>query len=87
MGEKVTTITPRQSLAILALLTSGKVPDAAAAAGVSSKTVYAWLKQPAFQAALGAAAAAALTGLARRIAGLRDSAARSSGASSARRSG
>ncbi|MFZ2358200.1 MAG: hypothetical protein WA040_02535 [Anaerolineae bacterium] len=74
MGEKVT-ITPRQTLAIASLLASGKVADAAKAADVAPKTVYAWLNQPAFQAALSDAAAHALRALARRLAGLGDAAA------------
>lgn len=73
-GEKVT-VTPRQTLAIGALLASGRVTDAATAADVAPKTVYAWLKQPAFEAALSEAASAALAGLARRLAGLGDAAA------------
>lgn len=74
MSEKVT-LTPRQTLAIASLLASGKVSDAAAAADVAPKTVYTWLKQPEFQAALSAATADTLRRLAARLAGLGDAAA------------
>ena len=77
MGEKVTEndLKPRQVAAIAALLATGKIPDASTAAGVSTKTVYAWLKQDAFKAELRQAESDALRGLARRLAGLGESAA------------
>lgn len=77
MAEFVTEnpLRPRQVAAIAALLAHGKIPDAAAAAGVSTKTVYAWLKTPDFSAALRAAEADALRGLSRRLAGLGEAAA------------
>ena len=77
MGEKVTEIDlkPRQVAAIAALLATGKIPDASTAAGVSTKTVYAWLRQDAFKAELRQAESDALRGLARRLAGLGESAA------------
>lgn len=72
MGESVmeNALRPRQVAAIAALLATGKIGDAAAAGGVSSKTIYAWLKQPDFSAALRAAEGEALRSLARRLAGL-----------------
>lgn len=77
MGEKVTEISlrPRQTAAIAALLNTGKVTDAAAAGGVTTKTIYAWLREPDFSAALRAAEADALRGLSRRLAGLGEAAA------------
>lgn len=77
MGENVmeNSLRPRQTAAIAALLASGKVTDAAAAGGVTTKTVYAWLKQPDFSAALRTAESEALRGLSRRLAGLGDAAA------------
>lgn len=77
MGENVTenSLRPRQTAAIAALLASGKVTDAAAAGGVTTKTVYAWLRQPDFSAALRTAESEALRGLSRRLAGLGDAAA------------
>ncbi len=77
MAENVTgnPLRPRQVAAIASLLATGKVPDAATAGGVSTKTVYAWLKQPDFAAALRAAEGDALRGLSRRLAGLGNAAA------------
>ena len=77
MGEKVTEndLKPRQVAAIAALLATGKIPDASTAAGVSTKTVYAWLKQDAFKAELRRAEGDAMRGLVRRLAGLGDLAA------------
>jgi hypothetical protein len=65
-----TDLRPRQMAAIAVLLTSGKIAEAAAAGGVTSKTIYAWLRQEAFSAALRAAEADAMRALARRLAGL-----------------
>ena len=72
MGETVTEneLRPRQVAAIAALLSSGKIADAAAAGGVSTKTIYQWLQQPAFKTALRTAEGDALRSLARRLAGL-----------------
>ena len=66
MGETVTenALKPRQVAAIAALLATGKISDAAAAGGVSTKTVYAWLKQDAFKAELRAAEGDAMRSLA-----------------------
>ena len=41
----------KQEAAILALLTSRTVEDAAGAVGISARTMYRWLKEPAFDAA------------------------------------
>ena len=72
MGETVTenTLRPRQVAAIAALLATGKIGDAATAGGVSTKTIYQWLKQDAFKAELRAAEGEAMRSLSRRLAGL-----------------
>ena len=77
MAETVTenTLTPRQTRAIAALLATGQIGDAATAGGVTNKTIYSWLKMPAFAAALRAAEGEALRSLSRRLAGLGDAAA------------
>jgi transposase-like protein len=46
------TLTPRQSRAIECLLTADSVTEAARQAGVGRTTLYAWMKEPRFQAAL-----------------------------------
>jgi predicted NBD/HSP70 family sugar kinase len=48
-------ITPRQSLALAALLSGGTIEAAAAAAKVSPRTVYSWMQSADFRAALDAA--------------------------------
>lgn len=77
MVETVTenALRPRQVAAIAALLATGKIGDAATAGGVANKTIYAWLKQPAFRDALREAEGEALRNLARQLAGLGDAAA------------
>ena len=60
-------LTPKQRRAVEALLTTGEVAAAAAAAGVSRDTLYRWLKQPAFLAAVRGAEAAALDELSRAL--------------------
>ena len=63
-------LTPKQRKAVEALLTTGEVAAAAQAAGVSRDTLYRWLKQPAFLAAVRAGEARALDELSRRLVGL-----------------
>lgn len=77
MAENATenTLTIKQRAAVMALLTEGDASKAAAAAGVSRQSLYRWMKDPAFAAALRAAEADALRGLSRRLAGLGDAAA------------
>jgi transposase-like protein len=58
-------LTPKQHKAVEALLTTGEVTAAAQAAGVSKDTLYRWLKQPGFQAAVHDAEARALDDLSR----------------------
>ena len=47
-GEK---LVPKQEAAILALLSSRNVEEAARATDVDARTLYRWMKQPAFDAA------------------------------------
>ena len=56
IGEK---LGPKQEAAILALLTSRNVEEAARTAGVSPRALYRWMKEPAFDAAYRAARRAA----------------------------
>ena len=56
---------PKQRKAVEALLTTGDARSAAQAAGVSRDTLYRWLKQPAFLAAVREAEARALDELSR----------------------
>jgi hypothetical protein len=56
IGEK---LGPKQEGAILALLSSRNVEEAARAAGVSPRALYRWMKEPAFDAAYRAARRAA----------------------------
>ena len=69
------TVTPKQQKAIEALVLSGSVTEAAKAGGVNRKTLYVWLKQPAFKLALKEAEATALDNLSRRLVSLSDKAA------------
>ena len=61
------TLTPRQRGAVIALATAPTVEAAAAAAGVSRKTVYRWMDSPAFVAAVEAAQADVLTAAQRKL--------------------
>lgn len=60
-------LTPRQRKAVAALLTTGDVSAAAREAGCGKVTLYRWLKQPAFLAAVREAEAAALDELSRML--------------------
>lgn len=60
-------VTPRQKRAVEALLTTPSLTEAASVAGVSRKTLYKWLRQPAFQQTLQQAEADALAALQRRL--------------------
>jgi transposase-like protein len=58
---------PRQRRAVEALLTTGDVSAAAKDSGVSRESLYRWMKQPAFLAAVREAEAAALDELSRML--------------------
>ena len=71
MGDRMSQkVTLRQKRAIEALLTTPNLTEAASVAGVSRKTLYKWLKQPAFQQALQQAEQEALAALQRRLVAL-----------------
>jgi len=72
VGGKVTDkkLTPQQWRAVETLMTTGNVSEAASAAGCSRKTVYAWMQQQDFAAALKDAERLALSELSRNLAGL-----------------
>jgi len=64
-------LTPKQRIAVEALVTTGNVTEAARQAGVKRKTVYRWqASNEAFILALRAAEAEAISALARRMASL-----------------
>jgi len=63
-------LTPAQWRAVEALLVSGSVSVAATASGHSRKTIYRWLREPAFASALGQAEREALAQLSRDLAGM-----------------
>lgn len=65
MTENV--ITVKQQKAITALLSERTTRDAAKAAGVSEKTLYQWLNEPAFRAALREAEKSILDDVTRRL--------------------
>ena len=71
MTEKVT---PKKRKAVEALLTKADIKKAAEAAGVSRKTLYRWLKDADFLAALAEAEAEALATLSRTLVALGDQA-------------
>lgn len=61
-------VTPVQARAIVALMTERDVKAAAKAVGCGERTIYRWLTEPAFQAALKQAQAAATDAAIRRLA-------------------
>ena len=67
-------LTPKQEAAVRALLTSKNVGEAAAAVGVSERTLYRWLTDPAFRAALSVAEGDLLDAATRRLLTLQDDA-------------
>ena len=60
-------LTPKQRRAVEALLTTGDVAAAAREAGVGKGSLYRWMKQPAFLAAVREAEASALDELSRML--------------------
>jgi len=65
-------LTPRQRKALETLLTTGNVKQAAEAAHVSRETIYRWLEQDTFRAALDEGERAAIESLTRALVGLGD---------------
>jgi hypothetical protein len=50
MSDSTQELEPKKEAAIIALLSSRNIEEAAQAAGVDSRTIYRWLKEPAFDA-------------------------------------
>jgi len=69
-------LTPKKRKAVEALLTCIDIASAARQAGVSRETMYRWMKEPAFRAALNDASLQALEGLSRTLVNLGEAAAR-----------
>lgn len=68
MSTDGTELTPKQRLAVAALLTEPSNQAAAAACGVSARTLWRWQQQPAFVDALRAAERGAIDQASRRLA-------------------
>jgi len=68
------TLTPRQLRAIHALLTHPTVAAAAVVLGVAPSTIYRWLSEPLFRAALAQAEGEAVAAAGRRLATLAENA-------------
>lgn len=69
------TLTQQQQRAINALLVSPSLTAAAKSTGVARKTLYRWMEDPAFRAALDAAESEVLDGVSRRLLALAEKAA------------
>lgn len=67
VGHFGTKLNPAQRKAIAALVTEGTITAAAAAVGVSRRTVHRWLQNPDFRAALAAAEGQAMQELSRAL--------------------
>ncbi|MFM8320970.1 MAG: transposase family protein [Chloroflexota bacterium] len=67
-------LTPRQQRTIAALLQARNVSDAARMAGVGERTLYRWMGDPLFRAALASAEGDAIDQATRRLVGLQDGA-------------
>jgi transposase-like protein len=67
-------VTPKQRKAIAALLSSRTIQDAAKAAKVSERTLYRWMNNPDFRAALADAESDAIDQATRRLIDLQDAA-------------
>jgi len=65
--SKNDTLSPKKQRAIEVLTTSGNVTEAARAANVSRKTLYRWLREPAFMEALEAVTQESLATLSRSL--------------------
>jgi hypothetical protein len=50
MSDSTQELEPKKEAAIIALLSSRNIGEAAQVAGVDSRTIYRWLKEPAFDA-------------------------------------
>lgn len=73
-GSAADILTHRQQAAVRALLACKSVAEAAQRAGVGERTLYRWLADPAFRAALSAAEGDLLDAATRRLLGLQEGA-------------
>ncbi len=69
-----TELSPKQHQAIQALLIQSSVPNAAASVGVSVRSLYRWLDEPAFRLALNTALDKSIDAAARGLVGLTEKA-------------
>jgi phage terminase small subunit len=67
MAQNDTELTTNQQRALDALLTTGTITEAAKVAGCGRRTLYRWMAEPSFAAALRAAESDALAALSRRL--------------------
>ncbi len=70
MSKNETSLSPKQSRTIEALVTTGDISQAANLAQVGRSTVYRWLKEPLFKSTLNNATRDALDNLSRRMVAL-----------------
>ena len=70
MAENGSELTPKQARAVQALITAKSIGDAAQAASVGERTLFRWLAEPAFRAALSQAEGDLLDAATRRLLGL-----------------
>ena len=74
MTKHKSSLTPTQQRSVQALLTAKSVSEAALVAHVGERTLFRWLTEPAFRAALAAAEGDLLDAATRRLLGLQDAA-------------
>jgi hypothetical protein len=74
MNDSGMELTPKQHQAIQALLIQSSVPNAAASVGVSVRSLYRWLDEPAFRLALNTALDKSIDAAARGLVGLTEKA-------------
>ncbi len=70
MVENVKELTPKQAQALRSLLAKPSIGEAAKDAGVTSRTLYRWLDEPAFRQALTQAEDQAINAATRRLVGI-----------------
>jgi hypothetical protein len=74
MNDSGTELSPKQHQAIQSLLTQSSVPNAAASVGISTRSLYRWLDEPAFRLALNTALDKSIDAAARGLVGLTEKA-------------
>jgi hypothetical protein len=70
MSENVTELTAKQAQALRSLLAKPSIAEAAKDAGVTVRTIYRWLGEPAFKQALTQAEDQAINAATRRLVGI-----------------